>query len=267
MPSFFKRSLTCAAFLAVLLVSSAALAQDGSSGVKKPWDVTLGAGAAFTPTYEGSNRYHLMAVPLVNIVYNDMISLSARGLDAYWRTGDLRLGAGLVYNGGRSDHDSDFFTSGDDRLRGMGDIDPALGLKAFASYHLWMMDLSAAVTKYTGSDNDGVVVDLGLAVPYKLTKQLTLTPHAGATWANDDYTQTFFGVTGSQSARSGFARYDADSGFKDISVGIDANYSFDEHWFLSMRTNVKQLVGDAADSPLSYSDNSVSLATLLGYRF
>lgn len=266
-------SLTIIVLLALLAIPLPLMAQGGSDAkpapeAKSDWDVSLGAGAALVPTFEGSDRYHVMPVPLVSITYKDMISLNANGLSAYWRTGDLRIGAGLTYSPGRTDSKDDgLFGNGDDRLRGMGDIDAALGLKAFASYHFWMMDLSAAATKYTGNDNDGVAVDLGLALPWKLTDKLTLTPHAGATWANKDYMQTFFGVTSTQAANSGFARYDVGAGFKDIRAGIDVNYRFDEHWFLSVRTDVKRLVGDAADSPIRFSDTGVTAATMIGYRF
>lgn len=272
MPRLFMRSFKIIVLFSMLLVPAATLAQDSShnstAAVKSEWEVSLGAGAAFVPTFEGSNRYHVVPVPLVSITYKDMISLNHSGLSAYWRTGDLRIGAGLTYNGGRSDSkEGGLFGSGDDRLKGMGDIDPALGLKAFASYRLWMMDLSAAVTKYTGDDNDGVVVDLGLALPCKLTDKLTLTPQVGTTWANDDYMQTFFGVTSTQAANSGFARYEARAGFKDIRAGVDANYRFDEHWFLSLRAGVKRLIGDAANSPISFSDTGMTAAGMVGYRF
>ncbi len=273
MARLLKQSFATSALLSILLVSVAVLAQEGtdassSSSVKNDWDISLGVGGALAPTFEGSDRYHVSPVPLVSITYKDMISLSTNGLNAYWHTGDLRIGAGLTYNPGRTDSKEDgLFGSGDDRLQGMGDIDGALGLKAFASYRLWMVDFSAAVTKYTGDDNDGVVVDLGLAAPFKLTSGFTLTPHVGATWANQDYMQTFFGVTAAQAASSGFARYDADAGFKDIRAGVDANYRFDEHWFLSVRADVKRLTGDAAKSPISYSDTGVTLGTMVGYRF
>ena len=270
MTSLLQRALATITLLCLMLISVSALAQGASptTAAKSDWDVSLGAGAALAPTFEGSDRYHVLPVPLVSITYKDIISLNSTGLSAYWRTGGLRIGAGLTYNPGRDDSKDDgLFSNGDDRLRGMGDIDAALGLKAFASYRLWMLDLSAAATKYTGGDNDGVVIDLGLALPYKLTGKLTLTPHVGATWANQDYMQTFFGVTATQAANSGFARHDADAGFKDIRAGIDANYRFDEHWFLSVRTDVKRLVGDAADSPISFSDTGVTAATMVGYRF
>ena len=273
MSSRLTQSLSITVLLALLALSLPLMAQGGSETKSAPeaksdWDVSLGAGAALVPTFEGSDRYHVMPVPLVSITYKDMISLNANGLSAYWRTGDLRIGAGLTYNPGRSDSKDDgLFGNGDDRLRGMGDIDAALGLKAFASYRLWMLDLNAAATKYTGNGNDGVVLDLGLALPCKLTDKLTLTPHADTTWANKGHMQTFFGVTSTQAANSGFARFDAGAGFKDIRVGIDANYRLDEHWFLNVRTDVKRLVGDAVDSPISFSDTGVTAAVMAGYRF
>lgn len=268
-----KLSLSILVLLTLLAVPFPLMAQGGAerhaaSPSNSDWDVTLGVGGAFLPTFEGSDRYHVQPAPLVSITYNDMITLNNSGLSAYWHTGDLRIGAGLTYNAGRADSkDNGLFSNGDDRLRGMGDVDAALGLKAFTSYRLWMVDLNAALTKYTGNDNDGLVVDLGLALPCTLTDKLTLTPHAEATWANTDYMQTFFGVTPTQAANSGFAKYEADAGFKDIRAGVDANYRLDEHWFLRVRTDVKRLIGDAADSPMSFSDTGVTASAMVGYRF
>lgn len=257
-------------FVALLIAAApgALMAQDTASAQKGDWDISLGAGAMAAPTFEGSNVYRVLPVPLVNIVYKDMLSLGPNGLSAYWRVGDLRVGGGLVYDTGRSDHkDSSLFTSGDDRLRGMGTIDAAIGLKAFASYRLGHVETNASLTKFTGNDNDGVLANVGISLPLKLTDKLTLTPHAGTTWANKDYMETFFGVSATQAANTGFARHDTNAGFKDVRAGLDANYRFDEHWFLSVRTDVKRLVGDAADSPISFADTSITAATMVGYRF
>ena len=270
-----KKILATSALLSLLFVSTAALAQGGngngpSSEAKGDWDVSVGAGVAFVPTFEGSDRYRVAPLPFVKIVYKDMISLDAiNGLNAYWQTGGLRLGAGVVYNSGRSDHkDSGMFGGGDDRLKGMGDIDGAVGFKGFASYRLEkLVDMSVAVTKFVGDDNDGVVVDLGLKTPIKLTDKLMLFPHMGATWANEDYMETFFGVTAAQASRTGFSRFDADAGFKDIRAGIDVNYKIDEHWLFSVRTDVKRFVGDASKSPISFTNTNVTVATMIGYKF
>jgi len=234
----------------------------------KDWDIAVGGGMAIRPTYEGSDRYRVSPVPFFNVTYDDMISLGPNGLSAYWHHDNLRIGGGLTYDGGRKDSAGNgIFTQGDDRLKGLGDIDSALGLKAFASYDLEPLVLSASLTKFTGSQNDGVLVDIGASLPYKVTDAFMLTPHIGTTWANQSYMQTFFGVTPTQSADSRFSQFSAGSGFKDVGAGINANYRFDEHWFIGANADVKELTGDAAKSPISYSNTETTFMTMVGYHF
>src|SRR4029077_9041066 len=75
-----------------------ALAQDDLG--HKTWDVTLGAGAALLPTYQGSDRYYVAPVPLVSLTWRDTVSLTTQGLSAYWHDGGLKIGGGLTYDGG-----------------------------------------------------------------------------------------------------------------------------------------------------------------------
>jgi outer membrane scaffolding protein for murein synthesis (MipA/OmpV family) len=79
--------------------------------------------------------------------------------------------------------------------------------------------------------------------------------------------QTFFGVTPTQSADSRFSQFSAGSGFKDVGAGINANYRFDEHWFIGANADVKELTGDAAKSPISYSNTEGTFMTMVGYHF
>lgn len=273
MTSLSMRVPAILALLSLLLLPLPVQAQNRTGtgpapAAKSDWDVTLGAGGGLAPTFEGSDRYRAVPLPLVNITYKDMISLSGEGLSAYWREGGLRIGAGLTYNGGRTDSEEDgFIAKGDNRLKGMGDIDAALGLKAFASYRLGMVEMKAAVTRYLGDDNDGLLVDLGLALPWKAAEKLTITPQVGTTWANRDYMRTFFGVSSDQAANTGFDRFDADAGFKDIRAGLEARYRIDEHWFVSVRAEVRQLLEDAAKSPISFSDTGAVAGALVGYKF
>jgi outer membrane protein len=239
-----------------------------SSSANRDWDVTVGGGIAVRPTYEGSNRYMVSPVPFVKITYDDMVSLGNGGLNAYWHHDKFRIGGGLTYNGGRKDNSGNgVFNEGDDRLNGLGNVSGALGLKAFASYDLKPVNFSASITKFVGSDNDGLLVDVGASLPYKLTDHITLTPHVGATWANDSYMQTFFGVTPVQSANSGFSQFNAGSGFKDVGAGINTRYQVDEHWFIGANADVKELTGDAAKSPISFSSTEATFMTMVGYHF
>jgi len=42
--------------------------------------------------------------------------------------------------------------------------------------------------------------------------------------------QTYFGVTPTQSANSGYVQYNAGAGLKDVAFGLGLNHMFDQHW-------------------------------------
>jgi MipA family protein len=166
-----------------------------AGGKPSAWAVMLGAGAAIRPTFEGSDRYFVSPVPLVSINYNDMISLDTSGLSAYWRKAGLQIGGGLTYNLGRRQGGNNVFTPGDERLNGLGDIPAAPGLRAFANYQLGPVVLGATLTKYLAEGNNGLLIDALVEMPYRLGERTTVTGRVFATWADQSYMQTWFGVT------------------------------------------------------------------------
>nr|WP_267877731.1 MipA/OmpV family protein [Duganella guangzhouensis] len=250
-----------------LAIASASHAQDNDPHTVG-WNVVAGGGLAVMPTYEGSDKSRTIPTPFVRAVYDDMLSIGVDGVNAYWRLDGFRVGAGLTFNGGRKDHESNgIIQSGDDRLRGMGDISAAPGFKIFVADDIYGVNVSSAVTKFSGTDNKGVVANIGAGVPFKLSQDLTVTAHVDATWANRDYMQTFFGVTATQSANSGFSQFTPKSGLKDAEFGVRAEYRLDPHWFISANVGVKRLEGDAAKSPLIASKSQAVFMSVLGYRF
>ena len=230
------------------------------------WDVTLGAGAVVRPTYEGSDRYILSPVPFANATWRDTISFGADGLSAYWRHDNFRVGGGLTYSTGRQ-QSGGIFQQGDDRLNGLGDIPAALGVKGFADYTFDPVNLYASITKFTANGNDGVLVNFGIAVPYKLTDDITLTARVSANWADQNYMQTYFGITPTQSMNSRYPQYNAGAGIKDVNFGLGARYRFSEHWLLAVDARVMQLTGDAANSPIVFSKTGAAFMSALAYHF
>src|ERR1700761_3368733 len=87
------------------------------------WDINLAAGAAMMPTFSGSDRYRAVPIPLIIVRWRDTISLGQDGLNLYWHGDDLRVGGGVTYDGGRSDHATNgILSSGDNRLMGLGNV-------------------------------------------------------------------------------------------------------------------------------------------------
>jgi outer membrane protein len=254
-------------FGTVLLVPSTALAQP--SHARAPvWDVTLGVAGALRPTFEGSDHYTASPLPLVAVKWRDMISFGEGGLSAYWHRRNFRIGAGLTFDPGRKDHSTGgIFESGDDRLAGLGKIDASLGVRAFAEYRLGPVAFELSGTKFTGKQNSGLLANLGASMPLPLGRKLIVMPHVRATWADGTYNQAYFGVTPTQAAASIFPAFTARSGVKDLRGGVNIIWRFNNHWFAGADVSAVRLMGDAAASPISISDTSVTAMTMLGYHF
>jgi outer membrane protein len=232
------------------------------------WDINLAAGVAMLPTFNGSNRYRATPIPLVIIRWRDMVSLGADGFNLYWHHDNFRIGGGVSYDGGRLDHETNgILAGGDNRLKGLGDIDGSLGARGFVSYKLGPAYLDASATKYIGPDNKGVVVSLSAAAPLSLTAQLVIRPHVGVTWASANYMQTFFGVTAAQSSASMFPQFGAGAGVENLNGGLTVVYMLSPHWFLGADASVTQYVGNAADSPITISNTNGTIGTVVGYHF
>ena len=248
------------------MLCAPAEAQFRSPGEKpQEWDVTLGAGAALRPTFEGSDRSVVRPIPVLALRWRDTISLGEGGLSVTAHLKRFRFGGGLTFDAGRKDHSSGgIFESGDDRLKGLGTIKASPGFRVFASTRLSLFNVEVSAVKYL---NHGTTVNLGLSAPLPLGKKLFLIPHVRATWADNKEMQTYFGVTPVQSAASIFSPFSANSGFKDVQGGVNLIYRFNRHWFAGADIGVTQLMSSAAASPISFRDTNLTAMAMAGYRF
>lgn len=260
--------------LAAILAALPAVAQAqpvvdpfAAKGRAEDWNVVLGAGAALRPTFEGSDRYFFSPVPFVSVTYRDMVTLDTSGLNVYWRNGGLQVGGGVTYNLGRRQDGNSVFSQGDERLRGLGDVPAAVGLRAFANYRIGPVTLGTTFTKFLADGNDGILINLSAALPFKVGDSTTVTARLFGTWADQSYMQTYFGITPVQSFNSGYAIYDAGSGVKDFGLNLGVRHEFGRNWLLSADARVVRFVGVADSSPLTFSDVNMSFLAMIGYRF
>jgi outer membrane protein len=232
------------------------------------WDVNLAAGAAMEPTFNGSDRYRVIPIPLVIIRWRDVVSLGQDGLNLYWHNDDLRIGGGITYDGGRSDHATNgILSSGDNRLMGLGNVDGSVGFRAFTSYKFGPAFLDSSVIKYIGPQNKGVQVNVGASAPWALTKQFIVRPHIGMTWADDNYMRTFFGVSPIQASRSIFPQFNTGAGVEDLNGGLTIVYLLTSHWVVGADASAKQYLDNAARSPITISNTNTTVAAVVGYHF
>ncbi|HEY4066695.1 MAG TPA: MipA/OmpV family protein [Burkholderiaceae bacterium] len=233
------------------------------------WKVTLGLGAINEPLYPGSGETKNRALPVISAGYGRYFigGVPGAGVPAgvgaylvqqeHWHLG---IGLGGNFESPRKESDSP-------RLRGLGDIDrTALGA-VFGSYSDRWFELRAGVLTDIGGKHEGTRISADVEFKYALTDQLLITGGPGITWADRQYTQTFFGVDAAQSAASGLAAYDAKSGINSIRLGLGANYRLTPSWGIGARATFGSLRGDAADSPITEKKSQNTFGVFATYRF
>ncbi|WP_424933555.1 MipA/OmpV family protein [Amaricoccus macauensis] len=88
----------------------------------------------------------------------------------------------------------------------------------------------------------------GIAYP---VEGLTLTFGPRVSLGDDRFTDTYFGVSESESAASGLEAYDPDGGVVGVGVVFGARYLWNERWGIEGAARYDRLTNDAADSPIT----------------
>jgi outer membrane protein len=249
-----KTTISTEAITLAILLSPPAFAGDKAN-------VTgyAAVGALMLPEYEGSDDSQV--VPLIAGRENyDQYYIETNGLGLRANVSPykgIEFGPVIKYTLGRDDGVKNA------KVKRMREIDAALGAGAFVRvpFH-GVMDKTdelafelQAVTDVSDT-SDGTTISFGPSYSYSATEKLRLGVSASATYATDNYNETYFGIDADNAARSGLAAYKAEGGFKDVGLMVNANYALNQSWGLTGLVGYKQLIGDAADSPIVDKEGS-----------
>lgn len=102
---------------------------------------------------------------------------------------------------------------------------------------------------------------------FPVTGQLMIMGAIGPTWADADHMNSYFGISTVQSARSGYKSYNPTAGIKSVGLTAGAFYSITEYWDVKFMIKADQLLGDAADSPITKQDFQPSVFLTTSYIF
>ncbi|MGK2742582.1 MipA/OmpV family protein [Tepidicaulis sp. LMO-SS28] len=221
----------------------------------------IGAGVAFTPEYPGSGSYEANPLPDVDLRFGERIFVNTRhGAGLYLVENEhFALGTALHLRPGRDQDDAA-------RLNGLGDIDPAAQLRAFGRLSLGRFVFGVAAAQDLGG-SDGITVDISAAMPHRVNDRLTITPLISTRYGDDEYMSTWFGISPTQSARSGLQRFETSSGFTSATALVSASYRWTEHWSTRTFFGISSLLGDAADSPVVEEEIQFIGGLSVGYAF
>ncbi len=259
-----KARMVVAAAIAGLIASSPARATDlfGSG----PIDLGIGGMVIVTPKYEGSKDYEVFGVPLVQPAGPDAFGgfIQFRGPeDLRFRVINLGNFEAGPLTGWRFDRDEDDSS----RLTGLGDVDGGLVLGGYAAYRFGFATPFISYSNQVTGDNTGGLLRFGVEAPAVEFVGFRIFGQVGATWADDDYMDAFFSVNSAQAAASPLGEYDAESGVKDIYIGLNTDIPLSPEWTLKLIGQYSRLIGDAADSPIVESENQFFGGLGLTYRF
>ncbi|MCS6853278.1 MAG: MipA/OmpV family protein, partial [Elioraea sp.] len=141
--------------------------------------------------------------------------------------------------------------------------------RLFASSGIGPFTLSAFLAQDLADNGHGLTVGADLEYRVRLSPRLSVFAGPGVTWADETHMQTFFGVSEAQAARSaaGLPRYHAGAGLRDVRFTVGGIALLTDSLFVQPRLVLSQLVGDAADSPLTRSETQVTALVIGGIRF
>lgn len=287
-------SRSCAALL-VLCAASVAVAQESPPAEQRPSEVpasqeppaqsaappraskfegAVGLILAYEPAFSGSSDFKIRP-HLAGFVRYGRITISGaggfttkraddveRGLDAELiRRSNVRVNLALRFDGGRSETDSADLT-------GMGDVRATVRARLGVRWEpapLWSLSASS------GSDvlarNGGSTFELGVSRTFPLDAGQRIILGASASAANARYLQTWYGVTPAQSAASGYAVYQPQSGLRDARLGATWRVEINPQWAGFAGAGASHLLGPAADSPLVKQRNGWGVTGGIVRRF
>ena len=264
----------CAAAMYVSVALCApAFAQDGEApATERPnrdafardW-VTVGLGAGYGPSYDGSDEYVLFPAPLVQGSVKG-IDFGARGPGLYVdliadgnSDKDVKFLAGplLRFRMDRNSNVKDPVV----RLLGQEDVAIEVGATAGVSFSkilnpLDTVTISSDIQWDVAGAHKGRIISPSIAYSTPLSKAIFTMFSLSATHVDGNYADTYFSIDQGGSIASGLPLFDAKSGWKSYGVSLLGAVDLsgnarDGGWGIYGFINYSRLINDAARSPVT----------------
>ena len=224
----------------------------------------VGLGLNVEPRYQGSDESKTTAHP--GFEYRWSNGLFVGGTDGlvgvqFNAKPQLQLGLALGVDEGRKASKSRYLT-------GMGDVVARGTMNLYAKAAVNdQFGLSTSLELGAGSSGKGGLLKVGGSYAVSLAPATRMVFNVGASLANADYMQNYFGVSAAQGSASGHKRYTPGSGLRDVTVGVDFQYQINSDWMLLTRFNSTTLSKAAKNSPLVRKATSQSAFAAAAYSF
>lgn len=257
-----KRLIGSVLAAAVAVAGSPAVAQDTTGANVGEGDyLTVGAGAIYSPSYDGSDDYVVSPIPIVQGRVKG-ITISPRpagvALDLVPDARDARIGLSLGPVATISRNRVKQIK--DPAVRAAGKLDTAVelgvsgGVTAYRLLNPYDSLTLSADVKWDVAAYKGMTWSPSISYITPVSKAVLVTLIASARHVDDDYARFYYSVTPAQSAASGLPEYQAKGGWDSVSAGLIVGWDLsgdlrDGGFALFSVASYSRMLNDAKDTP------------------
>ena len=244
-------------------LSTPAFAQDANRDDVFEGDrITVGAGAIYGPSYDGSDDYVVSPIPIIQGKIRG-ISITPRqgglALDLIPDAQDARFGVSLGPVAALSRNRAADIK--DPVVRAAGKLDTAVevglsgGVTAYRLLNPYdALTLSSDVRWDIAGAHKGMVWSPAVSYATPLSKAVLVTLLASARHVDDDYARYYYSVSPAQAAASGLPEYEAEGGWDSVTAGLLVGWDLsgdlrDGGLALFSLASYSRMLGDAKDTP------------------
>lgn len=264
----------CLLMVVAMFTPSLVLAQKSQ---ERPWSLTLGAGAEVRPVYSGSDELNVSPFPYIEAEYTTTyLDLFIAGDEASLKVhppalpgSNITLGVKKGQSRDRDDEAVDDILAGTANLenivQGFAKMTWLSSVGQWSSTVYWLP--TSAEYDAPGIADDtyhGVTISVDYALGGQLHPKLFAFATIGANWMNDDYAEAFYSVAYPTAELDAFK---AEVGFNNVHGTLGARYAFSRHLGGMLLLSGKQLLSDAADSPLTTQEFQPEVVAILSYSW
>ncbi|MEC5341320.1 MipA/OmpV family protein [Brenneria populi] len=124
---------------------------------------------------------------------------------------------------------------------------------------------NASVAKDVLDNSDGIIADASYLYPIKLN-DWEILPKVGVRWDNKDQNKYYFGVTQSESRRSGLSAYDPQDSFTPYAE-LALRYHFTPAWTTFVSARYEALPDEVKNSPMVDKNGVGAISAGVSYTF
>ena len=280
-----QKNLLTFAGLCAAVAASPALAQDAASGEASVYDgdwVSMGIGAGYGPSYDGSDDYVVFPLPMVQGELGGIGINPRPGGFALDVVGDpdkgigFDIGPAIRLRSNRAQQIEDKVVRSLGKLDRAVEVGPHLGIKVSQVFHQYdSLSFGADVRWDVAGAHKGMVVSPSVTYFTPLSRGAAVALSVDAEYGDRKFARYYYSVTPAQSVASGLSEFSAGKGFTKAGVtligGIDLDGDLLNGGFaIVLGAGYSRMLGDAKDSPFTSDRGSADQwfgAVGVGYTF